>query len=90
MLALAIGTRQGETIGLKWARLSKSAKMLTIARQLQRRTWEHGCMDPHACGEKYHKAKPCKETCTRHKRRPCPPPCPPDCVSHARWCPQRD
>jgi integrase len=90
VLALAIGTRQGETIGLKWARLNKPAKMLTIARQLQRRTWEHGCADPHACGEKYHRAKPCKETCARHKRRPCPPPCPPDCASHARWCPQRE
>jgi integrase len=89
VLGLAIGTRQGETLGLKWHRLNKTTKTLTIARQLQRHTWQHGCDDPHECGQKYHKTEPCKDTCKRHKRRPCPPPCPPDCVSHARWCPQR-
>jgi integrase len=89
VLALALGTRQGETIGLKWSRLSTSTRTLRIAKQLQRRTWEHGCVDPHACGAKYHKQTPCKETCRRHKRRPCPPPCPPNCTSHARMCPQR-
>ncbi|WP_158846982.1 tyrosine-type recombinase/integrase [Saccharothrix deserti] len=89
VLALALGTRQGESIGLKWKRLNESTKTLTIARGLQRRTWRHGCSDPHACGAKYHKVKPCKETCKRHSRKPCPPPCPPDCASHARWCPKR-
>lgn len=90
VLALALGTRQGESIGLKWPRLNSKTKVLMIARQLQRRTWEHGCDNPNQCGEKYHKIKPCnEETCKRHKRRPCPPPCPPDCTSHARWCPQR-
>jgi integrase len=88
VLALAIGTRQGETIGLKWSRLNDKTRTLTISRQLQRRTWEHGCNDPHQCGAKYHKTKPCPPTCKRHTRT-CPPPCPADCVSHARWCPQR-
>ncbi|GAA5126134.1 hypothetical protein [Pseudonocardia adelaidensis] len=50
VLALAIGTRQGETIGLKWSRFNPATKTLRITRQLQRRTWEHGCSDPHACG----------------------------------------
>src|SRR4051812_10735886 len=63
VLALAIGTRQGETIGLKWSRLNNAARTLTISTQLQRRTWEHGCDDPHACGAKYHKTKPCREGC---------------------------
>lgn len=89
VLALALGTRQGETIGLKWARLDKANKALVITKQLQRQTWRHGCDDPHACGEKYHKTKPCPDTCKRHTCKPCPPPCPPDCVSHARWCPER-
>jgi integrase len=89
VLALAIGTRQGETIGLKWTRLNKTTKSLTIARQLQRRRWEHGCADSHKCGARYHTTVPCKPDCRRHSRRPCPPPCPPDCTSHARWCPQR-
>lgn len=88
VLALAIGTRQGETIGLKWSRLNDDTRMLYIAKQLQRRTWEHGCDDPHACGARYHKTKPCKKRCPRHTRK-CPAPCPPDCTSHARWCPQR-
>jgi integrase len=88
VLALAIGTRQGETIGLKWSRLNDKTRTLTISRQLQRRTWEHGCDDPHACSAKYHKARPCREGCKRHKRA-CPPPCPPNCVDHARWCPAR-
>ena len=49
---------------------------------------DHGCDDPHACGARYHKTKPCPKNCKRHQRA-CPPPCPPDCTSHARWCPQR-
>lgn len=89
VLALALGTRQGETIGLKWSRLDRKKKALRIAKQLQRQTWQHGCVDPHKCGEKYHKTGPCKENCKRHKRKPCPPPCPPNCTSHARWCPKR-
>jgi hypothetical protein len=89
VLALAIGTRQGETIGLRWKRLNRNTKAITIARQLQRRRWEHGCEDAHACGAKYHKTEPCKPDCKRHSRKPRPPPCPPDCASHARWCPQR-
>lgn len=88
VLALALGTRQGETIGLRWKRLNKRTKTLTIARQLQRRTWEHGCDDPHACGTKYHKVAPCRPGCKRHTRE-CPAPCPADCTSHARWCPKR-
>lgn len=88
VLALAIGTRQGETIGLKWSRLNDKTRTLTISRQLQRQTWEHGCADPHACGAKYHKTTPCREGCKRHTRA-CPPPCPPDCTSHARSCPER-
>lgn len=36
VLALALGTRQGETIGLKWNRLDKNAKALRITKQLQR------------------------------------------------------
>lgn len=89
VLALALGTRQGESIGLKWSRLDDKTKTLKITRQLQRHTWEHGCDDPHTCGTKYHKVKPCREGCKRHQRKPCPPPCPANCTSHARWCPEK-
>ncbi|WP_326945768.1 tyrosine-type recombinase/integrase [Amycolatopsis sp. NBC_01307] len=89
VVALVLGTRQGETIGFKWDRLNRKTKRLRVAKQLQRQTWQHGCSDPHACGAKYHKTKPCKEGCKRHHRKPCPSPCPSGCTTHARWCPQR-
>ena len=88
VVALALGIRQGEALGLKWSRLDGVTKTLRIRKALQRRTWQHGCDDPHACGARYHKAKPCKPNCKKHQRT-CPPPCPADCTSHARWCPQR-
>ncbi len=88
VIALALGLRQGEALGLKWSRLHEPSKTLEIMKGLQRQTWQHGCADPHACGARYHKIKPCPKSCKRHQRE-CPPPCPPDCTSHARWCPQR-
>lgn len=87
-LALALGLRQGEAIGLKWSDMDESVGTLTIRRALQRHTWRHGCADPHACGAKYHKTKPCGKDCKSHTRA-CPPPCPPECTEHARHCPQR-
>lgn len=87
-LALAMGLRQGEAIGLKWGDYDKNAGTFTIRRALQRQTWRHGCDDPHTCGAKYHKTKPCRPDCKRHTRD-CPPPCSPDCTAHARHCPQR-
>lgn len=88
VLALAVGTRQGETIGMRWNRYSPKTRTLRITRQLQRQTWEHGCVDSHECGTRFHKTTPCKAGCTRHARA-CPPPCPPECTNHARWCPER-
>lgn len=87
-LALALGLRQGEALGLQWADVNAEQSTLTIRRAIQRLTWRHGCTDAHACGAKYHKTAECKPGCKRHTRA-CPPPCPPDCTSHARWCPQR-
>lgn len=88
VIALALGLRQGEALGLKWSRLHEPSKTLEIMQAVQRRTWQHGCADPHACGARYHKTKPCPKNCKRHKRA-CPPPCSKDCQGHARWCPQR-
>jgi integrase len=88
VVALALGIRQGQALGLKWSRLDKETRTLQVQKAIQRRTWQHGCANPHPCGAQYHKTKPCKPGCKRH-HRPCPPPCPPDCTDHARWCPQR-
>jgi integrase len=49
-LALALGIRQGEALGLQWRDLDAAAGTLTIRRALQRHTWRHGC-DP-VCGGK--------------------------------------
>lgn len=88
VLALALGIRQGEALGIRWQRLDERRRELKFPTQLQRQKWLHGCDDPHACGEKWHKTAPCKKPCKRHTR-PCPPPCPPNCAEHARHCEKR-
>ena len=87
-LALGVGLRQGEAIGLKWADLDIGTGSLTVRRALQRQTWQHGCEDPKLCSAKRHKKKPCPDPCNSHTRE-CPPPCRDDCTAHARHCPQR-
>jgi len=49
-LGLAIGPRQGETLGLRWSDLDLVEETVAIQWQLQRLGWKHGCDDPHACG----------------------------------------
>ncbi|MBV9844999.1 MAG: tyrosine-type recombinase/integrase [Kutzneria sp.] len=87
VLALALGTRQGETIGFRWTRLNERTKVLRVSKQRQRQTYEHGCINLAACAKNHHKTKPCEQPCKRHKK--CPPPCQPGCVKHARYCPKR-
>jgi integrase len=87
-VALTLGLRQGEALGLRWPLVDLTARKLRVRHGLQRRTWQHGCGDPHQCGTRYHKTTPCKPECRRHKLA-CPTPCPTDCTGHARWCPQR-
>lgn len=87
-LALTLGLRQGEALGLQWRDVDLQAGTLTIRRAIQRLVWQHGCDDPRACARPHHKEKPCKQGCKRHSRQ-CPPPCPDDCMRHARHCPQR-
>jgi hypothetical protein len=88
VIALALGLRQGEALGLKWPRLHEPTKTLETTKALQRRTWQHGCDDPRVCAACHHKTAPCPDGCKRHKRA-CPPPCPPGCEEHARHCPRR-
>lgn len=49
-LALALGIRQGEALGLQWRDLDMEAGTLAVRRALQRHTWRHGCEKP--CGRK--------------------------------------
>lgn len=86
VIALALGLRQGEALGIKWDRLNRKYKSLRTPTQIQRHTWQHGCDDPHACGARWHKTELCPSNC-RHKK--CPPLCAPDCARHGQYCPQR-
>ncbi len=97
-VGLAVGPRQGETLGLRWSDLDLDAEVVTIQWQLQRLTWRHGCDDPHACGARprkhnpkgLHRFEPCPKDCTRHTgKNGCPPPCARDCEEHASTCPEK-
>ncbi|MEU8006347.1 site-specific integrase [Catellatospora sp. NPDC049111] len=48
-LALALGQRQGEALGLQWGDLDPSAGTLTVRRAIQRQVWRHGCQG--TCGK---------------------------------------
>jgi integrase len=69
-IALSLGLRQGEALGLRWSDLDNAAESLTIRRALQRQTWRHGCDNPHKCGIRYHKES-CRPNCVSHARA-CP------------------
>lgn len=42
-VALSLGLRQGEALGLKWSDLDLPAGRLVVRRSRQRPRWEHGC-----------------------------------------------
>jgi integrase len=50
-IGLALGTRQGEALGLHWTYVDLDKDLVKIWWKPQRTTWRHGCADPHACGE---------------------------------------
>lgn len=49
-IALALGLRQGEALGLKWADIDLAAGTLVVRRNRLRPKWKHGCIAP--CGRK--------------------------------------
>lgn len=49
-VALSLGLRQGEALGLRWPAVDLAGRKLRVARSLQRRTWQHGCGG--TCGRK--------------------------------------
>jgi integrase len=100
-VALALGIRQGEALGLRWSYVDLETGVIRAWFQIQRVEWRHGCDDPHACGERWHR-RPCKPKCKRYRHLPaCGPgcmrkghvcykrPCPADCTGHAAKCPSR-
>lgn len=97
LIAILLGLRQGETLGLRWSRIDLDEGIAWVPTQIQRHAWQHGCADPNLCGfasakggKSAHRMEPCKPTCWRHRGvRGCPAPCPSDCTDHARLCPEK-
>jgi integrase len=50
-IALALGLRQGEALGLMWSDLDLKAGTLIVRRSRLRPRWKHGCASP--CGHKF-------------------------------------
>jgi len=102
-VALAVGIRQSEAIGLRWKYVNLDAGTIEVGWQLKRARYRHGCDDPVTCTKDRHRT-PCPVDCTKHRHRVactadctkrghrCPEvkrPCPKGCTAHARECPQR-
>ena len=54
-IALSLGMRQGEALGLLWDDVDLDEGVLRVRRSVQRRTWEHGCEvveGQRSCGRK--------------------------------------
>ena len=101
LLAMLLGPRQGEVLGLRWPRVhldppGEVTPYVDLETQLQRRTWQHGCGDPVACAADRHR-KPCPKRWEHGCADPAackgrPHFCPqrrrlPGCSRHARPCP---
>lgn len=69
-VALALGLRQGEALGLRWQYVDLDSHTLTVRWQLQRLAWRHGCADPNACARDRHRSD-CPPGCSGHARA-CP------------------
>lgn len=101
-VALALGLRQGEVLGLRWSYVDLETGVIRAWHQVQRSAWQHGCTDANRCGERWHRAR-CPKNCRVHAHTPtCKPDCrtrahrcprnvcdPATCTDHARHCPQR-
>jgi site-specific recombinase XerD len=102
-VALAVGIRQSEAIGLRWQYVDLDAGTIEVGWQLQRARYRHGCDDPATCTKDRHLVS-CPPGCSKHNHRAdcpedcskrghrCPEvrrPCRDGCTGHARECPQR-
>lgn len=97
-VALALGLRQGEAIGLRWKYLDLDGGSVRVWWQLSRLKWQHGCADVKACAKDKHR-RACPKKCPKAarpsgRRHICIPAdderlCPKDCTRHASTCPQR-
>jgi len=73
-LALALGLRQGEALGLKWGDVDLAAGRLIVRRNRLRPAWNHGCGDTcgrrrGSCPQRYNSRPETAETKSRAGRR---------------------
>lgn len=102
LVALALGLRQGEALGLRWSYVDLDSGVIRAWFQVQRGRWHHGCSDANACGAEWHRP-PCPAQCREHRHTAeCTEDCrrrshrcpratcdPRTCTGHARHCPTR-
>lgn len=75
VIALALGLRQGEVLGLKWTDIDFDLGVLVVHRGRLRPRYEHGCGNrcgrkPGYCPEKINTRRETKDTKSRAGRRP--------------------
>lgn len=54
-VALALGLRQCEALGLRWKYVDLDSETMRVHWQIKRRGFKHGCEDSHACVTRYHR-----------------------------------
>ncbi|HRA50206.1 site-specific integrase [Actinotalea sp.] len=52
MLAISLGLRRGEVLGLSWADVDLELGRVRVRQQLERRRYRHGCDDPTRCDDR--------------------------------------
>lgn len=85
LVALLLGLRQGEVLGLRWCDvdLDSERPALCTEVQMQRRAWRHGCDDPATCAAQFCRKKPCGPSWAHGCRYP------EACKGNTRFCPKR-
>lgn len=53
MVALTLGLRKGEALGLQWRDIDFAERTMAIRRSLQPARWQHGCSQKDPCGRKH-------------------------------------
>ena len=66
-VALSLGLRQNEALGLRRAYVDLDKAVISVHWQITHERYRHGCPDPHACGAQIH-IYPCPTNCAKAKR----------------------
>lgn len=77
------GSRQGETLGLRWEFVDYARGGIYIEWQIQRHRWKHGCIDPADCAAKHCRREACPPTWDHGCRNPL------ECKGKPAYCPAK-